>query len=101
MSGVPQDESSIQNPLNVSPIRTQPNDNLNMTPNREPLGSPPRNQRDSTSPIPLGSRNQIMGPEADEYDFLIYKTEQLVEVKRSDYIAPIELVAQQDKYLVT
>jgi len=101
MSGVPQDESSIQNPLNVSPIRTLQNENLNVSPNRDQPGSPRRLQRDSSSPIPMGTRNQSPGLEEDEYDFFIYKTDQLVEVKRSDYIAPIELLSQQDKYLVT
>jgi len=94
MSGVPQDDT-----LNISPIRTQPNDNLNVSPNRE-QGSPHRPQKESSSPLPLVTRNQSPGPEIDEYDLFGYKTEQLVEVKRSDYIAPIELVAQQDKYLV-
>lgn len=93
-------DTSVNNPLNASP--RQPRDN-NSTINLEPIGSPPPVQEegaaDDSSPL-AKRRLDTLNKEEDEYEPLLFRTDQLVEMKRSDHMPYSHLLSAQTKYMV-
>lgn len=83
-------------PQSFSPERRLPGTNTNLPP--EILGESPANNMNRGSPS--SQRNIGTLADLEEEDPLIYKQEQLLEVKRSDFISPLVLAAEQNKYLV-
>jgi hypothetical protein len=100
MSLPKQDESIIKPLTGDSPIRRLGEQN-------SPL-KPPINQ--ATSEIPANKQDESikkeeekMNPneeEDEEETRLLYDSSQLVTIKKSDYISPLELTFLQSKYMV-
>jgi len=100
MSSVPMhDETSHPLNVNVSPIQSQPNENLNITPIRNRSPSLERQRRETGSPNALLNATTLQNQDMEE-EPLLHSQAALIELKRSDYIPEIELAMQQDKYLV-
>lgn len=91
------DETSHPLNHNVSPIQSNPNDNFNVTPQRNRSPSLERQRRETGSPNTMmmtSAQNEM------EEEPLLYTQDSLIEMRRSDFIPDIELAMQQDKYLV-
>ena len=100
MSSVPMhDETSHPLNVNISPIQSQPHENLNITPIRNGSPTLERQRRETGSPNTLLNVTNTQNQEMEE-EPLLYSQASLIEMKRSDYIPEIELAIQQDKYLV-
>lgn len=99
MSNANQMDTSVNNPLNASP--RNPRDN-NSVINLEPISSPPPVQEGGEADSsPFAKRKtEAIAKEDDEYEPLLFRTDQLVEMKRSDHVPYSHLLSEQNKYMV-
>jgi hypothetical protein len=99
MSNPNQMDTSANNPLNASP---RPAREINSGVNLDPISSPPPVQEGggiTESPLARRKTETLLRDE-DEFEPLLFRTDQLVEMKRSDHVPLSHLLSEQDKYMV-
>ncbi len=103
MSNTQFGDPNFQDTRNFTPNRPAPldnNNNFNSPVPRQFNESPERNPNDPSNTLPVDMLASRPEEEEEELEELIYRTDQLVEMKRSDYMAPIEITARQGQYMV-
>lgn len=90
-------DTSVNNPLNASP---RPAREINS--GLDPISSPPPVQEGGgITESPLARRKtETLLRDDDEFEPLLFRTDQLVEMKRSDHVPLSHLLSEQDKYMV-